>query len=89
MSNHDEKTTEIETRNSAAKSNVVRVDFASAALRNRRQRERGTMAPPPLPPMPQPPPDALPWLADLDVRSPWVLRLLAVVLVLLLSMLVL
>lgn len=86
--NFDE--TQITTERRPARENVVRVDFAKAAERSSRRRalerssdEYGTVA-------------ALPQkrsvfakVKDIDLRAPWVFRLVAVLAILILSMLVL
>ncbi len=59
------------------KSNVVHVNFTHSAKR-RPHRGGSSLAPQ----------SVSPWLKDIDVKTPWILRLLAVLMVLILSMLI-
>jgi hypothetical protein len=58
------------------RSNVVHVNFTPTS---RKRPHRGSAAALP---------SAKPWLRDIDVKTPWILRLLAVVMILILSMLI-
>lgn len=87
---HDETTTEIEIPIKKPDTNIVRVDFArQAPVATVQQR----LVPPPLPAQPQA--VALPvrtskqWFRDLDVGAPWILRLIAVAMIIALSLLIL
>jgi hypothetical protein len=57
------------------KTNVVHVNFGHTSPR-RPHRSSGLA------------PSERPWLKDLDVKTPWILRLLAVLMILILSMLI-
>ena len=88
---YDEKTQEIEIKAIQGKDNIVPFNTHGRSP-----------APPPSTPtqsqtiptqMPQPPQKAqstsLPWWSQFDLRTPWVIRLLAVIFLLILSMLIL
>lgn len=70
----DEDTKEMER----PKSNVVHVNFSHSAKPRRPHRGGSSLAPQ----------SVSPWLKDIDVKTPWILRLLAVLMVLILSMLI-
>jgi len=83
---YDEETTEIEIPGlKPAPSNIVRVDFA----------QKAALIPPAKPSshfiqhnQPLPAPRQLDWLQKMDRTSPWILRLVAAVMVLALSFLI-
>jgi hypothetical protein len=68
----DEDTKEMEL----PKSNVVHVNFTHTPAHRRPHRGSHRA------------PSTSPWLKDIDVKTPWILRLLAVLMVLILSMLI-
>ena len=75
---YDETTTEIPLPSKTTESNIVRVDFKSSAVRKSQAI--------PLPPSPHK--SNLEWFHDLDLGTPWILRLVAVVMILILSLLI-
>lgn len=82
---YDETTTEIEIPvKKKPESNIVRVDFAE---------QRRQVTPPQTEPVKPPTPvthtESLEWFRDFDAETPWTLRLVAVILVLVLSLLIL
>jgi len=93
--NQDEKTTEIEIPSTTLKNNIVRIDFAANndARRILKTDNSAAVAAPVMPIVPAihdaNPMAAMSWATDLDMHSPWVLRLVAVMFVLILSMLIL
>ena len=84
---HDETTTEIEIPIKKPTTNILRVDFAADA--------RKQSVAPPQRVAAQPQAMALParsqkqWFQDLDTGAPWILRLIAVGMIILLSLLIL
>lgn len=82
MVNNEEITTKLNLTE-RRRSNIVRVDFSSSAPSRGKNRKTPTLKPP------SRAATALMWLRDFDLQSPWVLRLLAVMFILILSMLIL
>lgn len=81
---YDEKTAEIEIPTLTAKDNIVHLRFGKDGDRRNAARRMAAADATPAPADP-----AGFWVSDFDLKSPWVLRLLAVVFVLILSMLIL
>lgn len=97
---HDETTTEIEIPIKKPVSNIVRIDFTNGG--NDRKSTGPVKSPPNVSPLPPPKFEAEPqpsslvsqtesleWFKDYDAETPLVLRLVALLLVLLLSLLIL
>ena len=89
---YDEKTTEIEIP-TKREGNVVRVDFAAMEAKNRAAQSASNRAPSiqtssAVVARLTPKPRQKPWWSDIEVSTPWLLRLLAVVSVLILSLLI-